>query len=265
MAAAGGVPGALYAPAAAGRTVVPRNTRLSRPAVRCPAQPAPSAGRLRRHHPTGSGGGTVSLRRSAGYRCAVLRGAQRLFSGDGSAHSSRRQHGISPLTPSGAGGDHGAYPAPRDARHGDSGAGNASGTLRGLRGCRLWPCGPAAAGEYLRGTHPPSGGALRPAPAHPCRGAEHRPTAKAHRPQSQGAAGNVAGERRPLPGGRDGAGHCPQLQALWLLRGADAQPVGLGGQPGGYPGGTAGVGLHPLHPASDRQDQAADGAGAGAA
>ena len=39
------------------------------------------------------------------------------------------------------------------------------------------------------------------------------PQQKAHRPQSQGAAGNVAGERRPLPGGRDGAGHCPRLQS----------------------------------------------------
>ena len=188
MAAAGGIPEALYAPAAAGCTGVPRNTRLSRPAVRCPAQSAPSAGRLRRHHLTGSGGGTVSLRCSAGYRCAVLRGVQRLFSGDGSAHSSRRQHGISPLPPSGAGGGHGAHPAPRDARHGDSGAGNASGTLRGLRGCRLWPCGPAAAGEYLRGTHPPSGGALRPAPAHPCRGAEHRPSGWARRCRALSAA-----------------------------------------------------------------------------
>ena len=98
MAAAGGIPEALYAPAAAGGTIVPRNTRLSRPAVRCPAQSAPSAGRLRRHHPTGSGGGTISIRRSAGYRCAVLRGVQRLFSGDRSAHSSRRQHGISPVS-----------------------------------------------------------------------------------------------------------------------------------------------------------------------
>lgn len=142
MAAAGGILETLYAPAAAGGTGVPRNTRLSRPAVRCPAQSAPSAGRLRRHHPTGSGGGTVSLRRSAGYRCAVLRGAQRLFSGDGSAHSSRRQHGISSLPPYGTGGGHGAHPTPRDARHGDSGTGDASGTLRGLRGCRLRPCGP---------------------------------------------------------------------------------------------------------------------------
>ena len=61
----------------------------------------------------------------------------------------------------------------------------------------------------------------------------HRPGAPPHHHDPPGAAGDLDGERQPVPAGRDGAGHRPKRPGVWQLHRTGPQPLRPGGRPGG--------------------------------